>query len=47
MENNPVRTGIVREAEDDRWSSAKSHIKGEEDILLSGNCFLEEEIEGW
>jgi len=47
VENNPVRAGIVTEAADYRWSSAKSHIKGGEDILLSGGCSLEQEIEDW
>ncbi|NWF94216.1 MAG: transposase [Syntrophaceae bacterium] len=47
VENNPVRAGIVREALDYEWSSAKNHVKGEEDILLSGRCPLEDEIEDW
>jgi putative transposase len=35
VENNPVRSGIVRQAEDYAWSSAKAHVLGSEDVLLS------------
>ena len=47
VENNPVRAGFVKEAADYRWSSAKSHIEGRGDILLSGTCPLEREIKDW
>ena len=35
VENNPVRAGIVKRAEDYVWSSARHHVKGAEDSLLS------------
>ena len=43
---NPVRAGLVKNAEDYRWSSARAHIYHEYDILLS-DSFLMPEIEGW
>ena len=44
---NPVRAGIVAAAEDYPWSSAKSHVTGSADPILSGRCFLVETIRGW
>lgn len=35
VENNPVRAGIVDHAEDYLWSSARHHVNGIEDQLLS------------
>jgi putative transposase len=35
VENNPVRAGIVEKAWDYPWSSARSHVKGKRDPLLS------------
>lgn len=35
VENNPVRAGIVKNAEDYIWSSARHHVKGEKNSLLS------------
>jgi len=34
-ENNPVRAGIVKQAEDYPWSSAVAHVLGKPDDLLS------------
>jgi len=47
VEMNPVRAGIVAAAEDYQWSSAKSHVTGIADPVLSGRCFLVETIRDW
>jgi len=47
VETNPVRAGIVAAAEDYPWSSAKSHVTGLADPVLSGRCFLVETIPDW
>ena len=47
VEMNPVRAGIVASAEDYPWSSAKSHVTGAADSVLSGRCFLVETIRDW
>jgi len=31
---NPVRAGLVKKPEDYRWSSARAHLQGEDDILV-------------
>lgn len=46
VERNPVRARIVKKAEDYYWSSARAHVFGEEDELLSEN-FLVSEIPDW
>jgi putative transposase len=46
VENNPVRIGMVKKAEDYRWSSAHEHIEGASEVV-SGNCFLLHEIPDW
>ena len=46
VELNPVRAGIVKNAQDYPWSSAKAHILKEKDPLLSDN-FVIEEIQDW
>ena len=46
VENNPVRIGMVKKAEDYRWSSAHEHIEGASEVV-SGNCFLLQEIPDW
>jgi len=46
VERNPVRAGIVKKAEDYRFSSAKAHIYKTKDLLLLDN-FVIEEIEDW
>jgi putative transposase len=47
VEMNPVRAGIVASAEDYPWSSAKNHVDGIADTVLSGRCFLLETIRDW
>jgi putative transposase len=47
VEMNPVRAGIVQAPQDYPWCSAKSHITGVEDPVLSGRCFLTETVEDW
>lgn len=39
IENNPVRTGMVKRPEDYLYSSAKNHILGTEDPLLKDPLF--------
>jgi len=47
VELNPVRAGLVTVAQDYPWSSARSHVKGIKDCVLSGRSFLDETIENW
>ncbi len=47
IETDAVRSGLVRNAEDYLWSSARSHIFGEHDELLSDDIPLISEIEDW
>ena len=46
VERNPVRAGIVRSAEEYRWSSAPAHVEGRKDPILS-DFYLLDEIEDW
>lgn len=46
VERNPVEAGIVSKAEDYPWSSAKAHVYGTIDPLLSSS-FLTERIQNW
>ena len=46
VELNPVRAGIVSNAQDYPWSSARAHILKEKDTLLSDN-FVIQEIPDW
>jgi len=46
VERNPVRAGMVRRAEEYLWSSAKAHVLGQKDPLLS-ESFLSKEIKDW
>ncbi len=48
-ERNPVRARIVLRAEEYRWSSARSHVFGEKDPLLSREALfgLDEEVGDW
>ncbi len=46
VENNPVRANMVQRAQDYAWSSAKSHVHGIQDKILS-RCYLEDQIEDW
>jgi len=47
VENNPLRAGIVKTAEDYKWSSAKEHIDGLQEGIVSGKCYLLAEISNW
>lgn len=46
VERNPVRAGIVKEAEEYRWSSARAHAQREKDELLR-ECYLMEQVKDW
>jgi putative transposase len=46
VENNPVRAGIVKRAEDYLWSSAKAHVLKEKNKLLEDN-FMTNEFKNW
>lgn len=46
IERNPVRAGMVRNAWDYPWSSARAHVFKLNDPLLEDN-FLTEEIDDW
>ena len=41
IELNPVRAGIVKNAEDYKWSSCRAHIQGKDDILVKVRPLLE------
>jgi putative transposase len=47
VELNPVRSGLVESPHDYPWSSAKSHVSGVMDPVLSGRCFLTETVSDW
>jgi putative transposase len=42
IENNPVRSGLVKTAEDWKWSSASAHVKGIYDRFLTYPDWLDE-----
>ena len=42
-----MRGGLVALAQDYPWSSAKSHVSGATDPVVSGNCFLRETVRDW
>jgi putative transposase len=46
VERNPVRAGMVKNAEDYLWSSAKAHVYKKYDGVLSDNFFVRE-ITDW
>ena len=46
IERNPVRAGLVEKAEDYGWSSARAHVFGERDPLLSPTP-LSDQIKDW
>ncbi len=46
VERNPVRAGIVQQAQDYEWSSARAHVKKNKDPLLS-EFYLMNEIKDW
>jgi putative transposase len=39
IETNPVRAGMVRRAEEYPWSSARAHLCGQDDPVLTGTFF--------
>jgi len=41
IELNPVRAGLVNDPDDYPWSSARAHVKGQADYLLSASPVLE------
>jgi putative transposase len=47
VENNPVRAGVVTMAEEYTWSSAKVHVQGTSDSIVSPHCYLLSEIKSW
>jgi putative transposase len=47
IENNPVRAALVERAEDYPWSSARYHVLGENDPVMSDASFLRSEINDW
>lgn len=46
VENNPVRAGLCRRAEDWRWSSARAHVLGVEDGLTEAAA-LGRQVRDW
>lgn len=40
IELNPVKAGMVKRPEEYRWSSAKAHLQGEDDILVKAGPLL-------
>lgn len=47
IERNPVRSGLVKKPEDWPWSSAGSHIKGVDDILVTTEPLLNLVRKSW
>jgi len=47
VERNPVRAGLVKKAEHYLWSSAAAHCGLSDDMLLSKDCPLQQEIANW
>lgn len=47
VEMNPVRGDMVAVPQDYRWSSARAHVTGAHDPILSARCFLNEAIADW
>lgn len=47
VENNPVRAGMVEKAGDYRWSSAASHIRKNEDPVISMDSPVIGSITDW
>jgi putative transposase len=47
VEQNPIRSGLISAPDDYLWSSAKAHIAGDKNPVLSGNCFLLETVSDW
>jgi len=47
VETIPVRAGLVVQAEDYPWSSARARVRGEADPVTAPDCRLAEEIRDW
>jgi len=47
VEQNPVRSGLVKRAEDYPWSSAPHRVKGVSDLIISDGLPLRREIADW
>lgn len=47
IENNPVRAGLVKKAEEYPWTSALNHIQKQGDEILSKTCYLTDEVVDW
>jgi len=47
VENNPIRANIAKKPEEYRWSSARSHVNGTADPVLSNDCYLIESVKDW
>ena len=47
VERNPVRAGLVRYAEEYRWSSARAHALNEPDTFLTGEEMAIMAIDDW
>jgi putative transposase len=42
IENNPVKAGMIAEARNYKWSSARYHLEDEQDSLMKRSLWLEE-----
>ena len=47
IENNPVRAGLVDQAGAYVWSSARCHLTGEPDPILTDSPFLQSHVNDW
>jgi putative transposase len=47
IEMNPVRAGLVERARDWPWSSAKAHIRGQDDLLVKVKPLLDMTEKSW
>jgi len=47
VENNSVRAGLVKRAKNYRWSSAPSHVNGENNPNLSNDLPLLQQVQDW
>lgn len=47
VEHNPVRAKTVKKPDEHKWSSARSHMQGEANDILSNDCYVFERIKDW
>lgn len=47
VENNPLRAHLAGRAEDYLWSSARAHVLGASDPVLTDSFFLAREVRDW